>query len=299
VSTDAGSPAARDEVPLPSELWYRHVARLQRESYSTLVGAYERDEQRRVAWAEHWLRPVLPYVGRAGRPRSAVRVLDLGSGIGHFSEYFAVRGFDVHALDLARDMADRTRRRLRPVYGTETDQRVTWADFMDHDFGQARFDLILGVAFLHCIPRPVDVLAARKIAGLLAADGVAYLTTTAEQRSEGGFALKDAIRGEPQGVLVQRYRTRYTPPQFIETIRAGGLVPWTVPPGGRPVELDASSPPGVLPIVPDTHVRGKRWVDVVATRHGVRLPEVGPVAQAVRQSPPQTHPAPGVPVPVG
>ncbi|MEU4387387.1 class I SAM-dependent methyltransferase [Promicromonospora sp. NPDC023805] len=245
----------------------------QRAAYNRFALSYEIDAaRRRDSWAARWLEPVMRHVELAGRKRSDVRVLDVGSGIGSFAGHLAHEGFDVWAIDIADEMVERTRARLRQVYGSDAQSRAVRGSFIEHDFASEQFDLILGVAFVHCLPRPVDVLAIRKMAELLNEEGIAYLTTTAEPDGQEALALKDAMRGERDGTLMRRYRTRYTPAQFIDRIRAGGLTPWSWPGYGAPVELDSLTPADAMPIFSDTHVPGKRWVDVVATRQGALLP---------------------------
>ena len=273
MSTDVGWWAARGAAPLPSEFLYWNVMARQRAAYNRFALGYEFDAaRRRDNWAGRWLAPVMRHVEFAGRERSTVRVLDVGSGIGSFAGHLAREGFDVWAIDIADEMVERTRARLRQVYGSDAQRRAVRGSFIEHDFGSQRFDLILGVAFVHCLPRPVDVLAIRKMAELLTGDGIAYLTTTAEPDGREALALKDAMRGERDGTLLRRYRTRYTPAQFIDRIREGGLTPWSWSGQGAPVELDHSTPENAMPISSDTHVPQKRWVDVVATRRGASLP---------------------------
>ncbi|MFJ3403956.1 class I SAM-dependent methyltransferase [Promicromonospora sp. NPDC090134] len=257
---------------MPSEFLYRDVIARQRAAYNTFVSGYELEAARRDEWVGRWLEPVMRWVELAGRPKPEMRVLDVGSGIGSFAGHLARKGFDVWAIDIADEMVERTRSRLRAVYGPEARRRVARGSFMEHDFGSQRFDLVLGVAFVHCLPKPVDVSAIRKMAELLTPDGVAYLTTTAEPDGRAALALKDAMRGERRSTLTRRYRTRYTPLQFIERIREGGLTPWSWSDAGDPIELDHTTPTDAMPVFPDTHVPGKHWVDVVATRSGARLP---------------------------
>jgi SAM-dependent methyltransferase len=267
VSTDVGRRA-----PSPSEFLYRDVITRQRAAYSAFARGYEFGASRRDSWAGRWLEPVMRHVNLAGREKSTVRVLDVGSGIGSFAGHLARDGFDVWAIDIADEMVAHTRARLRQVYGSEARRRAVRGSFIEHDFASDRFDLILGIAFVHCLPRPVDVLALRKMAGLMTGDGVAYLTTTVHPVGQEALELKDAMRGERDGTLMRRYRTRYTPDQFIGRIRAGGLTPWSWRESGAPVELDHATPRDDLPIFPDTHVREKYWLDVVATRRGAPLP---------------------------
>lgn len=278
-------------APLPSEFLYRDVIARQRAAYNTFASGYELEAARRDEWVGRWLGPAMRHVDLAGRQRSEVRILDVGSGIGSFAGHLAREGFDVWAIDIADEMVERTRTRLRAVYGSHASGRVARGSFMEHDFTSQRFDLILGVAFVHCLPNPVDVRAIRKMAELLAPDGIAYLTTTAEPDGKAALALKDAMRGERGSTLMRRYRTRYTPAQFIERIRAGGLTPWSWPGHGDPIELDRTTPPDAMPVFPDTHVPGKRWVDVVATRSGAVLPVPVDHAGVVSSRCPEEKPA--------
>ncbi|WP_369371908.1 class I SAM-dependent methyltransferase [Promicromonospora sp. Populi] len=277
-------------APSPAQFLYRDVIARQRAAYSSFARGYEVDAERRETWAGRWLQPAMRHIDLGGRKKSAVRVLDVGSGIGTFAGHLAREGFDVWAIDIADEMVKRTRARLRGVYGSDAQRRAVRGSFMEHDFASQRFDLILGVAFVHCLPKPVDVLAMRKMARLLTPDGIAYLTTTDEPDGGEALALKDAMRGERDGTLMRRYRTRYTPTQFIERIRASGLTPWSWPRQGAPVELDRSTPSNNMPIFQDTHVRRKRWVDVVATRSGVPLPM--PTVYAGAAEPARSHEKP-------
>ena len=105
----------------------------------------------------HFARTIDPLRLAAG-----ARVLELGCGMGRFTQLLLDRGFEVTALDLSPYLVDRLRHelagaeRLTTVAGRAEDV----ASLVDLDKGP--FDAVVGFFFLHHLRRPDDVLAAAR-----------------------------------------------------------------------------------------------------------------------------------------
>jgi 2-polyprenyl-3-methyl-5-hydroxy-6-metoxy-1,4-benzoquinol methylase len=80
-------------------------------------------------------------------PRHALRVLDVGCGLGGLTAELAKGDRQVTAIDLSPEMIERARQRL-------DSPRVSFlcANFLDHDFGTLRFDCIISAATIHHMP---------------------------------------------------------------------------------------------------------------------------------------------------
>lgn len=80
-----------------------------------------------------------------------VCVLDLGCAGGRNTEFLAMRGFDVHAIDPSRAMVDRSRARIVPLLGrAEAKRRVRRGYMQDLSrFGDASVDLVVALGVYH------------------------------------------------------------------------------------------------------------------------------------------------------
>ncbi|HKK08032.1 MAG TPA: class I SAM-dependent methyltransferase [Gemmatimonadota bacterium] len=89
-------------------------------------------------------------VERLGDP-GETRVLDLGCAAGRNTAFLARRGFDVHALDAAPAMVERTRERVAEAVGRLEAARRVREGRMD-DLGawpDGAFDLVIALGILH------------------------------------------------------------------------------------------------------------------------------------------------------
>lgn len=82
---------------------------------------------------------------------AAVRVLDVGCAGGRNTVYLAERGFDVHAVDAARAMVDRTRERVAGTLGPDEAERRVVRGVMDDlsRWPDGHFQLVISLGVLH------------------------------------------------------------------------------------------------------------------------------------------------------
>ena len=78
-------------------------------------------------------------------------VLELGPGTGQATDPILSTGCDYHAIELGEHLADRMKRK----YGMRPNFHLINDDFMTHDFGSQRFDMIYSAATIQWIPEQV------------------------------------------------------------------------------------------------------------------------------------------------
>ena len=83
-------------------------------------------------------------------------VLDVGCGPGHHTAAFLHQGKKVTALDIAEDMVNLTKEKVKKL-NKETDCTYLVADYMDHSFDE-KFDAICVMGFFDYVSDPVSVL---------------------------------------------------------------------------------------------------------------------------------------------
>ena len=101
------------------------------------------------------------------------QVLELGPGTGQATDPILDTGCDYLAIELGENLAAK----MREKYGTRSNFRLVNDDFITHDFGGAKFDLIYSAATIQWIPedvafaktfdllKPGGILAMMKITG--------------------------------------------------------------------------------------------------------------------------------------
>ena len=94
------------------------------------------------------------------------KLLEVGCAAGHAVTYFAVRGWQTVGIDVATEMVEA---------GRAVGRNLICADFLKHDFGSVRFDLITHWATLEHLPEAESFL--RRMRALLAPGGKIYLST--------------------------------------------------------------------------------------------------------------------------
>lgn len=108
--------------------------------YDTRLGkAYDRLERKTVS-------RYLPRISSGGR------LLDVGCGTGHWSRFFAARGFKVTGIDLSGEMIAQARSRKSPGCHFKK------ADARSLPFADGSFDLITAMTVLEFIPDPRPAL---------------------------------------------------------------------------------------------------------------------------------------------
>lgn len=94
------------------------------------------------------------------------KLLEVGCAAGHAVNYFAVRGWQTIGIDVAREMVEA---------GRTVGRNLVCADFLTHNFGTLRFDLVAHWATLEHLPEAESFL--RRMRALLAPGGKIYLST--------------------------------------------------------------------------------------------------------------------------
>ena len=113
------------------------------------------------------------------------QVLELGPGTGQATEPVLSTGCDYHAIELGEHLYAK----MQEKYGGRSNFSIVNADFITHDFGDARFDLIYSAATIQWIPEDV---AFSKTFALLKSGGVlAMLLTSGDYRTPNEALYED------------------------------------------------------------------------------------------------------------
>lgn len=167
---------------------------------------------------------------------SGDKVLELGTGSGQLSKLLSERGLQVDAIEYAPKMAELAQM-------TAPKAHVIVDEFLEHDFGTAKYDGIIGIAFVHLFTAEDAKLVMDKLSGLLASGGVIMLATTVHDQT-----FDDVVRKTNFKVEAHRFRRHYTLPDFETLFTGAGFTLLST-------KVDD-----------DGEVSGKRWVHVVAKK---------------------------------
>lgn len=106
------------------------------------------------------------------------RVLEIGPGTGQATEPVLRTGCEYHAIELGEHLY----RKMIEKYGQLPNFNIVNDDFITHDFGDMKFDMIYSAATIQWIP---ETIAFTKIFDLLKPGGtLAMMLTSSEYRSE-------------------------------------------------------------------------------------------------------------------
>ena len=115
------------------------------------------------------------------------RVLEIGPGTGQATEPVLSTGCEYHAIELGRHLY----RKMKEKYGKLSNFNIVNDDFIIHDFGDMRFDIIYSAATIQWIP---EAIAYAKTFDLLKPGGtLAMMLTSADYRSDNE-SLYDKIQ---------------------------------------------------------------------------------------------------------
>ncbi|MBQ4185559.1 MAG: methyltransferase domain-containing protein, partial [Clostridiales bacterium] len=105
------------------------------------------------------------------------RVLEIGPGTGQATDPILRTGCEYHAIELGEHLY----RKMKEKYGDLPNFHIVNDDFITHDFGEEKYDLIYSAATIQWIP---EEIAYPKILSLLKPGGVlAMMLTSSEYRS--------------------------------------------------------------------------------------------------------------------
>lgn len=163
-------------------------------------------------------------VERMAQPRSGERVLDVGTGTGHYAVRLAARGLHVAGVDASESMLALARAKTAAV-----EWRQAEAEHLP--FPDDSFDLVLAVTLLEFVPDPLQALAEmRRVA---APGGRLVLGVLNAHSVWGRFYRAQAQQMETPF----RHAHLFTPAEFVTMLRHFGSVRWCsalfVPPSGR------------------------------------------------------------------
>ena len=140
------------------------------------------------------------------------RVLEIGPGTGQATEPVLLTGCEYHAIELGEHLY----RKMKEKYGKLSNFNIVNDDFITHDFGDMKFDMIYSAATIQWIP---EEIAFSKTYELLKPGGtLAMMFTTSEYRSEN----------EPLYEKIQALYDKYYKPDISYT---HGKFNYTAAPG--------------------------------------------------------------------
>jgi cyclopropane fatty-acyl-phospholipid synthase-like methyltransferase len=114
---------------------------------------------------------------------SHAKVLELGPGNGQVSRLLYEYGLGVTTIEFSPPMAE-------VVKETAPHIQIIVDDFLSHDFGEEKYDGIIGIAFVHFFPAAEAQKVMHKIHSLLRSNGVAMLATTIHQQTHNEIISK-------------------------------------------------------------------------------------------------------------
>ena len=102
-------------------------------------------------WRIHYSSELFEYlIGKAGIGKG-IKVLELGPGTGQATDPILDTGCDYTAIELGKNFAEV----LRGKYGNRDNYRLINDDFITHDFGDERFDMIYSAATIQWIDQDI------------------------------------------------------------------------------------------------------------------------------------------------
>lgn len=119
--------------------------------------------------------------------RPGKNVLELGPGTGQATEPILNTGCNYHAIELGEHLADV----MKKKYGKCANFDIVNADFIVHDFGSQRFDMIYSAATIQWIP---ENIAFQKTFDLLKPGGVLAMFLTKADYKTPNEKLYDKIQ---------------------------------------------------------------------------------------------------------
>jgi cyclopropane fatty-acyl-phospholipid synthase-like methyltransferase len=133
-------------------------------------------------------------------------ILELGPGTGHIAKFLSNSGCEVDAIEFSEKMAEICKK-------NSPNANVIFGDFLDYNFGNKKYSGILAVAFIHLFSSEDVKLVMKKINNLLDKKGLAFISTTLNDKVEEGYFVKENFCQK-----VERFRKKYTPSEIEKLI---------------------------------------------------------------------------------
>lgn len=106
-------------------------------------------------------------------------VLELGCGLGKFSVYMAKQGADVFGIDISHE-AIMVARKITSINNEDCNFFVGDVAKIKDIFGEQKFDLVVGVAILHHLPKPDVIKTLQQVHSILRLEGKAVFVESIE-----------------------------------------------------------------------------------------------------------------------
>jgi trans-aconitate methyltransferase len=143
----------------------------------------ERFDRYRPRYCPELFADLIAYAGIDGNKT----VLELGPGTGQATEPILNTGCDYHAIELGENLAAK----MMEKFGKKPNFQITVDDFITHDFGAQKFDMIYSAATIQWIP---EQIAFAKTFDLLKPGGVLAMMLTRGNYRESNEELYQAIQ---------------------------------------------------------------------------------------------------------
>ena len=182
--------------------------KVNQKAYNALAREYAANKKYYLKLSKRLLQP---YISLLKKNPKRPRVLELGPGSGLCTSFLEAEGFETFAIDVSKNIINLAKK-LCP------NTHFFHKDFLEHDFGKAKYDGILCLAFIHLFKKKDAETVLKKVHNLLAPKGIVYLSTTVEKRSSEGFFEKQGY-----GTHIKRFRKCWTEKELIESIEGAGF----------------------------------------------------------------------------
>ena len=116
-----------------------------------------------------------------------VKVLEIGPGTGQATDPILRTGCEYHAIELGEHLY----RKMKEKYGELPNFHIVNDDFITHDFGEEKYDLIYSAATIQWIP---EKIAYPKIFSLLKPGGVLAMMLTSSEYKSNDEVLYEKIQ---------------------------------------------------------------------------------------------------------
>jgi SAM-dependent methyltransferase len=147
------------------------------------------------------------FTGHLKERFQSLSILELGPGTGHIAKFLCNSGCHVDAIEFSEKMIEICRKNSPCT-------NVFFGDFLNYNFGERKYSGIMAVAFVHLFNSEDVNLVMKKIHNLLDERGLAFISTTLNNRVEEGYFVKENFSRE-----IKRFRRKYTPLEIESLIK--------------------------------------------------------------------------------
>jgi len=188
----------------------REYTKLNKEVYNSLATEYAKRLEHYSKMKDE--RATLdPFIISLKKNFKKVRVLELGPGSGLDLKDLEKAGFETTAIDIAENIINKAKK-VAPK------TKYLLGDFLEYNFGGYQFEGIFARGFIHLFPKNDAELVIEKIKNLLVQNGIVFIGTTKDEKSEEGYFIKEDFPDKPK-----RFRKKWTEDELEEFVTAAGF----------------------------------------------------------------------------